>query len=110
MMNRRSGRGKTSEAISIKVEFSLLEITLKFNPKASELCSTEFASSALIRLYFEQGLCALRVCGKKCCFSSHFGQAEMGKLVLLLLAVQESDNFSHYRGLPQIWCFKGSLG
>src|SRR5205085_85479 len=73
------------------------------SPLASGQCLTLPASSGLIRLAFEQGLCALRVCGKECCFSSHSGQVEVGKLVLLSLAVQESDNLFLTFLRPQIY-------
>jgi hypothetical protein len=61
-------------------------------PLASGQCSKLPAISALIRLDFRQGLCTLRVCGKKSYFSSQTEQAEVGKLVLWALAMQASDN------------------
>ena len=71
------------------------------SPLASGQCRTLPARSVLIRLYFGRGLCALRVCGKKSCFSTQAKQAEVGKLVLQRLALQESDNCSPSSLYPQ---------
>ena len=88
IMNRRRRKDKSGRTVLIWVEFSPLEIKLKYGPKASELCLTEFA-----RTHFIGHLFALRVCGKKSCFDSQSEQAKKGKRVLRTLAEQESDNF-----------------
>ena len=64
----------------------LSESSLKGNPKADELCLTEFICTRLIRLQH-----TLRVYGNGCCFSSPQEQNEKGKSVLQTL-YQESDN------------------
>lgn len=67
-------------------ERAMVNLSLKWIPKAAELCLAEFGCNRFIGLSR-----TLRVCGKECCFSSLSEQSEKVQRVLQT-PVEESDN------------------